>query len=279
MAILFNFTLDRVQTAVLGYAFGVRVARHPLVLPRIDTDPERLLHSLKVSLHLLRKRRLHSDGVVSPRVRTAFGLFATGRVEVALSGIADGDRHYGALGLSDGRQALVVDQEDGSGDVCFRLLQDEDWVDALASLAPPMPAGPGRELVVDEERPVPRSAFATRRAQAVDADVRETRMFEEEPVMSMVRPPERPFHGRTRSDRDLAADVLMRERLGSGRMTAGGRGRNGPRRTDPVVWFDTTTGRYLLHTVSSDASTTIRLRPGGSRELAGAIRDAVGVVY
>ncbi|AUI59591.1 ESX secretion-associated protein EspG [Amycolatopsis sp. BJA-103] len=281
MAIDFGFTLDRVQVTVLGYAFGVQVTRYPLTLPRIDPDPVRLLHTVTVANILLRKRRLCSSGGVNARVRAAFGLFADARVEIALTGVTGTGDQFGVLGLSDGRQALIVEQADRDSDVGFRLLPDEDWVDELACHAPSMPAGHGRELVFTDTLPVSRSAFAARRAREVDEDAAETRQFEQDSVMSMVRPPQHLFHGHTRTDRETAAGILAGERLGSGRLLVTGRGRgpSGRRHTDPVAWFDTAAGRYLLYSSTSEGTATVRLRPGGTRELAHCLRDAVGTVY
>ena len=283
MAIQFSFALDRPQTALLGYALKAPVNRYPLVLPRVDPDQDRRRHALAVALDLLGEQRLLSRGAVNPHVQTAFSMFGGCRVEAALTGVKEDGTQFRALGLSDGRQALVVSQVDGDDEVGFRLLSDDDWIDELATAAPKMPAGPGRELVIEEDvvLPAPRSAFAARRAEKAAADERETRSYEQEPVMSMVRAPNNLFHGRTHTDRDAATTVLSRERLGSGRVTVTGYGRRRARSatTGPIAWFDSAYGRYLLCSTTDDARITLRLRPGGTSALAAAIRDAVGVVY
>lgn len=283
MAIQFSFALDRPQTALLGYALQAPVNRYPLVLPRVDPDPDRRHHALAVAIDLLREQRLFGRGSINPYLRAAFTLFGARQVEAALTGVDEDGAQFRALGLSDGRQALVVSQADGDDEVGFRLLSDDDWIDELAAAAPEMPAAAGRELVIEEDvaLPAPRSAFAARRADDATEDERETRSYEQEPIMSMVRAPSSPFHGRTRTDRDAATAVLSRERLGSGRVVVTGLGRRRARpvTTEPIAWCDTPTGRYLLHSATDAARITVRLRPGGTTALAGAIRAAVGVVY
>ncbi|NBH08583.1 ESX secretion-associated protein EspG [Amycolatopsis sp. SID8362] len=279
MAIQFSFVLDGPQTALLGYSLRVPVNRYPLVLPPVDPDPDQRDHATE----LLRNRRLAGKDAINPHVRTAFSLFGDCRVEAALSGIDEDGAQFRALGLSDGRQALVVSQVDGDDEIGFRLLSDDDWIDELAAAAPDMPAASGRELVVEEDvaLPAPRSAFAARLAVRAAADEQETRSYEQEPIMSMVRAPSSPFHGRTRTDRDVATAALSRERLGSGRVVVTGHGRRRarPATTAPIAWFDTSAGRYLLRSATDDARITVRLRPGGTAALAAAIRDAVSDVY
>jgi hypothetical protein len=273
----FSFALESLEVRVLGYALGVNAARFPLVLPDLELDPERQQQAVQQVARNLERRRLLTRGRVHPQVQTAFALFGAHRASVALCGIDHDGAHFGALGMTDFRQSIVITQIAETAEIEVELLPDEDWIATLAKVLPGIRAATGHELSLDIRQAERHSAFAEKRRTDVERDERETTSFDQLAVQTMVRPPRNPFHGRDRTDRELLDQVMARDRWGSGRFVAAGRNRAGETaQAQPVLWLDTDLGRYLVHTRARDGdSDTVTYRPSSSAEVAGAITAAV----
>ncbi|GAA4529362.1 ESX secretion-associated protein EspG [Amycolatopsis samaneae] len=279
MATSFEFSMSGLAIRLVGFALGVEVRRDPLSVPDLAPGPNARDRAAREVAAQLRRSRLLARGRVNPYLQVAFELFRSCRASVALTGIDHDERQFGVLGLSDFRQALVVWQGHDTEDTRFTLLPDEDWIEAVTAAAPSARAAAGRELVMEVPVTPAMSAHSRRRLDRAERDEQETREFDDLSVQSMIRPPQRGFSGRVRSDRELVEAVMAGERLGSGRLSVTARRRTGPRTSAPDVgWFDTGHGRYLLHTTRSRAAMTITVRPGGTREMGEEVRAAIGAL-
>ncbi|RZQ61922.1 ESX secretion-associated protein EspG [Amycolatopsis suaedae] len=279
MADQFEFTLNSVETSVIGQALGTDVRLYPLRMRNTTIDPDRLARLAQRVFTRLRERGLSTADDFHPGVTTAFRLIAEHRVSAAVTGIDGRGDDIAALVLTDGEQALGITQPAGADELLFALFSDDDVVGVLAGIPPGVRAAPGRTLSVRETPEVRQSAMAARRAAEAEYDEEETDAFGNIEVVGVVRAPGRPRGGGT--DAEQLADVMARPRTGSGQIVITGFGRGGARRdAEPLSWLDTEEGRYLVRTSTDDGGAFVASYvPAGRAELVNAIRTAVATAY
>lgn len=279
----FAFELSSVEASVVGQALGVDVQRFPLRFRNTTTDPVRLIKLATLVTGELVKRRLVIGNDLHPRVREAFEILGRQRVSVAMSGIDGLGADIAVLALTDGAQAVGITQHGKSDDLGFALFADDDFVDRLAGVLPPMPAASGAPATVRQTVTEYRSALAARRAEEREHDEEETDAFGNLEVVGAVRPARQRRNARNtnESDEDRLRRVLAGERLGGGHIIITGAGNGSGKRPAPrtLSWLDTGDGRYLVHTTEDGNETTAHYSPASGRDVARAIRDRVSDVY
>lgn len=270
----FEFVLGSVEASVVGQALGVDVRRFPLRIRNTPADPVRLVKLARIVTGELTKRRLIVGAALHQQVQTTFRLFGDHRVSVAMTGIDGLGADITVLALTDGAQALGVTQRDD--ELLFSLFSDDDLVDVLAGVLPPLDAASGGPATVRTSVTEYASALAARRAAEQAHDDEESSAFGNLRITSMAGPPPTRSRAGETDDRRLRR-VLEGTRLGGGHITVTGHGD----RAAPysLSWLDGETGRYLIHTTDSDGEFVAHYEPAGYNDVVRAIRDAVSRAY
>ncbi|SED44797.1 EspG family protein [Amycolatopsis tolypomycina] len=268
MAERFDFTLDPVEADVLGQALGVPARIFPLRFGPAPGDPARLAALADDVETALAGRRLSVRGRLNSHLRTAFSLFTGHRVLVAIAGIDGLGATIAVAALTDGAQALGITQFAADDRLGFSLFSDEEFVDVLAGVLPPV-AGVGGPVVAVERRAGPElSAMRRRRLAEAEHDDAETLAFdtlEMGPDLGPGAPPE-----------PEADELLPGVRYGGGQIVVTGRGRRAP----TLGWVDTAAGRYLVHAQAGPGgAVSAHYEPAGRDVVADAIGRAVAHVY
>jgi hypothetical protein len=282
MAEDFEFSLGSVETSILGHALGVDVHQFPLRIHNTTIDPARLARLARLVYDELENRRLSVRGRLHRSVHTAFSLLGDNRVTVAISGLDGHGDDIAVLAVSDGAQAVGVQQLPGEDTVRFRLFPDERLVGVLAGVLPPMPAAPGGVLVARGAAPSdPRSPMAQRRQALVEEDLEESAAFGELEIQAEIRPRERPLPEESGADDEALRRILGRERLGGGHIITAARGRHGQRREAPSLgWLDTDLGRHLVESDTGPHGVFLaRYIPADEATVAERIRGRIASVY
>lgn len=279
-----DFALGTVEASVVGQALGVDVRMFPLRVRNTSIDPERFTAVVRQVHADLEKRRLSIDSELVPAIRTAFALLANHRITVSVNGIDGLGQDIAVLTVTDGAQALGITQAPGDDLLQFALFADEELVEVLAGVLPPMRAASTgrRTLVQKEERAV--SAMTARRQAEAEFDEEETDAFGNLELQAVVRArPKAPPRPRgAEADVDVLERVLSGVRLGGGHIIVSGIGRRGERlRSTPLSWLDTEDGRYLVWTETDEASGAVigHYDPASQATVANSIRDAISGIY
>lgn len=275
----FEFSLNTVEASVLGRALGVDIRQFPLRIGPTSADPERFARIIKqVSLDLS-ARRLLVSGELNRFVRSAFELLSDHRVSVAVNGTTVQTGDIAVLSVTDGSQALAIEQPDGQDQLWFHLLPDDELVDGLVSVLPEMGPAPGGPLNVSQQAGRRLSAAAQRRVRA-QLDEEETEAFGSVEISDVVQAGSSP-RASGDSEREWLEEILAGPRLGNGYFVATGRTRHNERRpASPLTWLDTELGRYLVQARTDRAGTTIaEYLPAGTDDVADAIGQLISTVY
>lgn len=278
----FEFSLGTVEASVVGRALGVDIRQFPLRIGPTSADPDRYARLAKQVYLDLSARRLSVAGELNRFVRSSFELLGDHRVSVAVSGSDVEIGEIAVLSVTDGAQALLVAQPDGQDQLWFRLLPDDELVDALAGALPPLGPAPGGPLTVSQQAPRRLSAVAARRQADVEFDEEETEAFGSLQINAVVSSgARRRRRDAGYTDQERLEDILAGPRLGGGYFVATGRTRhNEQRRTSPLTWLDTEQGRYLVEASTDQAgTTTAQYSPAGNDEVADGIAQLVSAVY
>ncbi|HET6504537.1 MAG TPA: ESX secretion-associated protein EspG [Amycolatopsis sp.] len=276
----FEFSLSTVEASVVGRATGVDIRQFPLRIGPTSADPDRFIRLARQVYFDLTDRRLSLSGELHRFVRLAFELLAAPRVSVAINGSGDRAGQIAVLAVTDGAQALFIDQPDGGDQLWFQLLPDDELVQALVGALPPVAAAPGRVLTVAQQAGRQLSAMAAKRQAEAEFDDEETEAFGSLQIQEVLGS-RSSSRNAGYSDREVLEEIMSGPRHGGGYFVATGRTRHGERRSaTPVSWVDTGEGRYLVETTTDAAGTlTARYIPGGAAQLAGAIRQMISTVY
>lgn len=223
------FELSFLELDVLGDALGLNVRPFPFtgrfpVHGELVEDRKRLVG---VAAESLAAKGLVGAASFAPEVERLVGLFARGRVSVAMLGTA-GQRLYCVRAAVEGSTGVIVRQRGEL--VLFTPVTPESLAHNVIGLIEPLKPGPGSSVVLT----VP-DGPATRREDGDD--------FSGRSYLESVRP--------TRTSEGaqwaVADQVARRPRLGSGYLTVTERGRGG-RESEPqtMTWVDTDVGRYAI---------------------------------
>jgi hypothetical protein len=246
-----GFECTFVELDAIGDALRLDVRPFPFQFPvhgELVDERIRLINAVHDSLTakgLIEGRRF------APELEDLVGLFAGGRVAVAVVGSTDGEGLC-ARAVTDGRSGVLAVRH-GEG-IAFESVTPPSLVRAVLGLLPALRPGPGRSVTVTEDEPV-----SAGRHRAPDED------FAQRRYLQAVRPP----MDSARLQRVAAEEIMRRPRLGSGYVTVTGRSRNG-RESDPATmsWLDTDAGRYaVLPTVGPDGRLHVTYSPADQARL------------
>jgi len=278
MAERFDFTLDPVEADVLGQALGAPARIFPFRFRTTTGDPRRLAALAGQVDAGLARRRLSVRGRLNNQVRTAFALFAEHRVLVAIAGIDGLGATIAVAGLTDGAQALGITQLAADDRLEFSLFSDDEFVDVLAGVLPPVDGAPGGPVAVERRADAEMSAMRRRRLAEAEHDDEETRAFDTIEVGPRLGPG---GHELPEPEDDEPAGLLAGTRFGGGQIEVTGRDRAGRRVAAATLgWVDTAVGRYLVHAdAGPGGAVSARFVPAGREGVADAIGRAVAHVY
>jgi hypothetical protein len=275
MAERFDFTLDPVEADVLGQALGVPARIFPFRFRPVPGDPRRLAALADDVEAGLAGRRLSVRGRLNRGLRTAFALFGAHRALVAITGVDGLGETIAVAGLTDGAQALGITQLAVDDRLEFSLFADEEFVDVLTGVLPPVDGAGGRPVSVERSADAEMSAMRRRRLAEAEHDHEETRAFDTLDVGPQLGP-----GGHEPEEPDELAAVLAGARFGGGQIAVTGRDRTGRRVAAPTLgWVDTAAGRYLVHAAAGpNGAVSARYEPARRDLVAGAIGRAVSQV-
>ncbi|HEX5494567.1 MAG TPA: ESX secretion-associated protein EspG [Mycobacteriales bacterium] len=187
----------------------------------------------------------------APELEDLVGLFAGGRVAVAVVGNVDG-AGLCARAVTDGRSAVLA-VECGQA-ISFESVTPPSMVRSVLGLLPVLRPGPGRSVTVTVDEPV-----SVGRHRTPEEDLSDRRYLQ----------PVRPKMDSTRVQEAIVDEIMRRPRVGSGYMTVTARSRNG-RESEPVTmsWLDTDAGRYaVLPSVGPDGRLHVTYTPADQSRL------------
>ncbi|WP_161784443.1 ESX secretion-associated protein EspG [Actinokineospora spheciospongiae] len=205
----------------LGSALDLPVWRFPFTTPVFGGLGRAELFAA-VNTSLSRRGLIHRDRF-DPDLEAALRLYATGRVSVAVNGMA-GAKQVTALAVLDGTRGVLAVLRDER--VAFHPLPAERVARAVVDTVPPLPAGPGTSVTVSDA-PAAQQSPTT--------------------VLQRARPP----GDRAGHDLHAARRILARPRRGGGAFLISTRGK--PAQPDPseaISWVDTDVGRYAVTTAT-----------------------------
>jgi hypothetical protein len=248
---------------LIGDALGLDVRPFPFDFPVHGDSLDERRRFVGVVRDSLAAKGLYGGGSFAPVLEQLVGLFARGRLGVALLG-ASGDRSLCARAVIDGPAGLVADQRGGV--VRFRAVNPLSVVRELVSLLSPMRPGPGSSVTI--------TASA---ATAVSASVSRHRRDDDDFGVASYLEPVRPARRSEGAARSAAEAMLRRHRFGGGYVTVSVRGRDGREGAPSTVsWVDTDAGRYVVVPVTgADGLVRVTYSPADLPRLAHTVSNLV----
>ncbi|QRP45836.1 ESX secretion-associated protein EspG [Amycolatopsis sp. FDAARGOS 1241] len=229
----YSFTLSPAAVDLLLEQQGLGRPPVPFVVPHIGiTGEERRRIRDAVTRDLEGRGLVSRRGYLDDDLEQALATFARGRLAVTSTAQLDDGQLFARV-TSTGDHAVLVRHDDGM--FVFEEVRPTGLVPAIVDLLPPGTPGPGTSVTITRPPKQPR------RGAAYD-----------------------PF-ARTSAPRDPQARAVERifekPRLRVGQFTVGGQ--------QPLVWFDTEAGRYLLSTrVADDGQRWLTYAPADNSRLA-----------
>ncbi|MCG8920522.1 ESX secretion-associated protein EspG [Actinokineospora sp. PR83] len=208
----------------LGSALDLPVWRFPFTAPVFGgLGRAELFAAVNAGLS---SRGLIHRGRFDPDLEAVLRLHATGRVSIAVNGMAGGAQ-VTALAVLNGTRGVLAVLRDGR--IAFRPLPAERVARAVVDTVPPLPAGPGNSVTVSDS-PAPAAV--------------------QQSPTTVLRRSDR-AGDRAGRDFHAARRILARPRRGGGAFLISTRGR--PAQPDPseaISWVDTDVGRYAVTTAA-----------------------------
>jgi hypothetical protein len=222
----YSFALSLAAADILLEHCGLGRAPVPFEVPHLGTS-----HSQRAQIRDAVFRDLQSRGIVrggrlDAEVRLALATFVHSPVAIAAAARLGADRTLFARAASDGEYAVLARRADNL--IVFEQARPTAIVPAIVDLLPLIPAAPGQSVTI------PKPAGTAKRAPGQYEGY--------DPFAGVARP-------RSQPSAQLRAVERMFEkpRLRIGQFTAFLAGRSGhPVGLNPVAWFDTEAGRYLM---------------------------------
>ena len=240
-----GFECTFLELDVIGDALQLDMRPFPFEFPvhgDLIEDRIRLIHAAE--------RTLTAKGLVDgPRfaagLEETLGLFARGRIAIAMLGTVDGESRC-ARAVTDDRAAVLAVQRGQR--IRFDPITPPAMVRAILSLLPPARPGPGRSVTITAE-----PAAAQRQRRPVDDD------FTGQNYLQAGHQP----GDSAGVQRGMVDEIMRRPRIGSGYFAVTARGRNGRESTPMTMnWLDTDSGRYVvIPTTSADGRTHVTYTP------------------
>lgn len=224
-----GFELSLLELDLIGEVLGLDVRQFPFQFPshgEYVTERKRLAAAAERTLD---EKGLINGPRFAPEVEQLLGVYARGRLSIALLGNA-GDQELYARVSTDGQFAVLVEQHDQI--VSFQPIGPDALIRPLVSLIPPMKPGPGRAVTISKS-----AAQPVRPVRRDDLDD----MFSAG-VLQAVRPDDS-----NSVDLGYVQEIMRRPRLGGCAFAVTARGTS--RRHDKTMSMstvDTDAGRYAL---------------------------------
>lgn len=239
-----GFECTFLELDVIGDALQLEVRPFPFEFP-VHGD----LIEDRVRLVRAAERTLVAKGLINgPRladdVEDTLGVFARGRLAIAVLGTVDGEPRF-ARAVTDDRTGVLAVQQGQA--IRFDPITPPSMVRAVLSLLPPARPGPGRSVTMTTEPPA-----GSRRPKQED-DLTAQRYLQTSGVPG----------DSAGVQRAMIDEIMRRPRTGSGYFAVTVRGRNA-RESTPLTmnWLDTDSGRYVvIPTTAADGRTHITYTP------------------
>jgi hypothetical protein len=239
-----GFECTFLELDVIGEALQLDVRPFPFQFPVHGDLIEDRIRLIQVAERTLEAKGLIAGNRFVPELVETLGVFARGRLAIAMLGTIDGAGRC-ARAVTDDRLAVLAIQLNQR--IRFEPITPPSIVRAMVGLLPPAHPGPGRSVTITVEPETPK-----RRPAEVDD------MAGRQYLRS----------GHTSGDsaavqRGMVDEIMRRPRLGSGYFAVTVRGRNARESTPSTMnWLDTDSGRYaVVPTTAQDGRTHITYTP------------------
>ncbi len=248
------FDCSLLELDLIGDALGLDVRQFPFDFPVHGDSLDDRRRFVDIVRNTLTAKGLFRSGAFAPELEQAVGVFARGRLGIAVLGMS-GQRQLCLRAAIDGAVGVLAEQHGGI--VRFTRVSPHAIVNQVVSLLPPLRPGPGSSVTITAPaEPTTR----TPRHQREDDDLGAATYLQ----------PVRPAPGTDGAARAAAESILRRPRLGGGYFTVTVRGRDG-REPSPATlsWVDTDAGRYaVVPTTGNDGLTRVTYSPADAPRLA-----------
>ncbi|HEX4703773.1 MAG TPA: ESX secretion-associated protein EspG [Pseudonocardiaceae bacterium] len=228
---------------VIGDALELDVRPFPFQFPVHGELVEDRIRLIKAAERTLTAKGLIDGARFVDDVPDLLGVFARGRLAIAMLGSVDGESFY-ARAVTDDRMAVLATQHGQS--VQFDPVTPTSMVRAILSLLPPARPGLGRSVTITTDPP-------TTARPATDEDLGGKH------YLQAVRPPQ----DSAGTQPAMIQEIMRRPRQGSGYFSVTVRGRNA-RESTPLTmnWLDTDSGRYVvIPTAAADGRLHVTYTP------------------
>lgn len=242
-----GFECTFLELDVIGEALQLDVRPFPFDFPVHGDLIEDRIRLIGIVARTLTAKGIADGARFADGVEDLLGVFARGRLAIAVLGTVDGEPCC-ARAVTDDRIGVLATQH---GQVIrFTPVTPPSLVRSVLNLLPPAQPGPGRSVTITTEPP------AARRPRQ-----------DEEPA-GQVLVTSGP-HDSAGVQRAMVDEIMRRPRVGSGYFAVTTRGRNA-RESKPATmnWLDTDSGRYVvIPTTAADGRTHITYTPADQARL------------
>jgi hypothetical protein len=256
-----GFECTFLELDVLGEALQLDVRPFPFEFPVHGDLIEDRIRLIQAAERTLVAKGVINGARLADGVEETLGVFARGRLAIAMLGTADGESRF-ARAVTDDRLAVLATQHGQM--IRFDPITPAAMVGAVLSLLPPARPGPGRSVTITAEPQAPQ------RPRHRDDDLADRSYLQS---------------GRDTGDssgvqRAMIDDIMRRPRIGSGYFAVTVRGRNARESAPQTMnWLDTDSGRYVvLPTTAADGRTHITYTPADQARAEQALSHLVRTV-
>lgn len=243
MSAVAGFDCTFLELDVIGEALGIDVRPFPFDFPYHGDLMEDRIRLARVAEGTLEAKGLIAGNRFAPELTETLGVFARGRLAIAMLGTINGTGCC-SRAVTDDRLAVLATQQGQR--IRFDQITPASLVRSVIGLLPPTPPGPGRSVTITVEPEQPK-----RRPSDDDESDRQYLRSS------------RPAGDSAAVQRGLVDEVMRRPRVGSGYFVVTVRGRNA-RESPPLTmnWLDTDSGRYVvIPTTGADGRTHVTYAP------------------
>ncbi len=241
-----GFECTFLELDVIGEALQLDVRPFPFEFPVHGDLIEDRVRLIRAAERTLTAKGLINGPRLADAVEETLGVFARGRLAIAVLGTVDGESRF-ARAVTDDRLAVLASQHGQF--IRFDPITPAAMVRAAVGLLPPARPGPGRSVTMTTEPATPR-----RPPRRSDEDDLGGQSY----LQSSRLPGDQ-----SGVQRGMIDEIMRRPRTGSGYFVVTVRGRNA-REGKPVTmnWLDTDSGRYVvIPTTTADGRTHITYTP------------------
>jgi hypothetical protein len=251
-----GFECTFLELDVLGDALALDVRPFPFRFPVHGELVDDRIRLIEAAEQTLTDKGLIDGTQFVDDIHDLLGVFARGRLSIAMLGSCDGEP-WCARAVADDRIGVVATQHGET--IRFDPITPTAIVRSMVGLLPPARPGPGRSVTMTTEPPI----------TAGRADDFDTRHY-----LQPVRPPK----DSAGVQRAIIEEIMRRPRTGSGYFTVTVRTRRDAGESPPLTmnWLDTDTGRYVvIPTTGADGRLHITYTPADQARLEQALSHLV----